>query len=189
MKITNSTRFETRRIRSIVCAVAARLARSEGKLAAWRHMRVAITYTRQFRGPSGLAAIGGAWIRLRIPSTGCNVAQFAAVVEHELLHSYGHKHDAIGCRITPAHWRAQDWAREQFGPVLLLPPRAPKMTPAERVEHVGALAAKRLELLRARLERWERKSKAAARMVAKLRAKVRERERRHLRIAASRPQA
>lgn len=173
MKITNKTCYDSRTIRSAICTVHDRLAKTEGRLPQWKRVRVEVVYART-RTVHGCAVVGGTYMQLvllgpqrhkihryegdgplvcehcgeALQPTGskrghtiedattwetlyshhCKIrapsritpAYLAGLIDHELRHLYGFRHDKMGTGYTTgAMWRreheAASWATEAFG--------------------------------------------------------------------------
>lgn len=63
MKLINQTVYDTRAIRAAICAVHDRLARTEGRLPQWKHVRVVVVYART-RVTHGCAQLRGTYMKL-----------------------------------------------------------------------------------------------------------------------------
>ena len=98
MKLKNRTHYRTDDLRRFFLAgIRGNGANPEGR-------RITVDYTRQRRGSSGCATIGGYWMTVRIPrseSVGSEpyaelpehlLRSLAHVFEHELEHNLGHDH-------------------------------------------------------------------------------------------------
>lgn len=100
MKIVkNTSPYQTRQIRSVICAVHAHMRKLERRPAPnWKRLRVKIR-SRAW-GHSGWAyyegkgrAHGKDWdVLLSLSRQGCTIRQLALLTYHELMHTYGYRH-------------------------------------------------------------------------------------------------
>lgn len=174
MKIKNSTRYSTRELRSLFSAVYRNLAKHEGAHFNWRGYTFHVGYSRRRGRVSGNAWIRGVSANIFLPRGRVDTTTLAIVVEHELLHSYGYRHNAIGSLATwgDVNRATFAWVPEKFGPVL------EEKEKAKRAKPTGtALQEHRYRLVKAGIERWEKRKKAAETRLKNLRRKARYYER------------
>ena len=90
MKIDNQTRYSTRKLRTILCAVHRTMFPRHHH---WQRVRVTIAYSRKGDGLySGHAWCPGTRSHLSVPCGELDVASLVAVWRHELLHLLGVTH-------------------------------------------------------------------------------------------------
>lgn len=165
MKLVNRTSYDTRVLRRIITTVHRVMAKNEGRLPAWRHLRITVETrrARQYEGRvSGWASYGGGRMMLRLPHPRrhhVGAHRVAWLVEHELYHSYGRKHGSF--REEPEEWWAQHVGTDP------LPLKARKAHPARDLVAERRAHAQRL------LRQWERRAKLAQTKVRQYRKKVR----------------
>lgn len=178
MKIKlNTTRYDTRLLRRIVCAVHNGLARTEGRLPQWPGLSIEVRHGKRSYHDRSWAyghyeLTGRAWwqdISLRLPPGRVIVTDVAALVEHELLHCYGHGHDAIGAH----YWKPEDWkgvpAQLGIDPVLEEAAEVKVvLTDDERAERRRAQQDERVRRLLARRKAWLTKARRAQTALAKI---------------------
>ncbi len=159
MKVTNTTRYPTALLRTIICRAHAENAKSRGRLRTWG--RVEIKIRRSLRGSytSGHAYLNGTYAVLTLPAPTCTAAQLYRLAWHELQHLYGYRHSNMGLYYPPD----EETQRECAG----LPermteePRKPKAKPdRQQTAYTRTLAA---------IKRWETKAKRAETALKKLR--------------------
>jgi len=148
----NESVFDTLALRSLFCEVHNRMATAEGRLKQWERLDIKVTAPK--RHLSGEAAITGTWMVLRLPPH-ATPYQIAALMHHELQHSYGYRHAKMLGRSK--FWEAAPqlfaWAGEMFPEGLPKKPTpAPKAPPSP-----VALLEQRLARLTARAEAWKKK--------------------------------
>lgn len=184
MRIKNETDYRTREIRKILTTVHNWLARDEGKLRQWnRGLTFRITYTRQRRGASGHAYLGGyrSTIRLFRPKDGevlSPVRDLIRVGWHEMLHLYGYNHSQMARRYPGDDEVDEMASRAGFKPTDRLPlyaaanPNHEEPEPTEEERYAGrlrhALRKRKKWTTRARraktaLAKWRRRENAARR--------------------------
>jgi len=170
MKIINETRYSTRTLRSIFTETYRRLAKTEGPHRAWSRYTFRVTYTRT-KATSGCAWISGSSAIIRLARNRVRVHLVASLVDHELLHSYGHRHGAIGARwhFGKANEDSHLWATERFG-LAIEEKQKPKPAKTDLQEH-------RYKLTISGVARWEKKLKTAQTRLKNLRQKARYYER------------
>jgi hypothetical protein len=177
MKLTNETKYDTRILRSIMCAVhadgaAVRIGtrnarRKDGRLRTWRALEVKVVYARS-RRYSGYAYYHGMYSLLRVPRGHLSPEHFAALWRHELAHLYGISHQEMGREIYRCH--LGEWSRpyaERFGPTieekgLHEAPKAPEVEATERREAKLQELRAKLARVEAREKAWATKAKRAA---------------------------
>ena len=168
MKIRNDTRYSTRLLHSIFTATYHDLAKVEGELSGWKHYTFDVVYART-KDYTGHAFIKGAWAKIRLPKRVANVVDIANLVEHELLHSYGYKHGAMGGAHYP--WTGRHNVQRnkallaKFGAAIS--ETEPKARPKQDIQ------THRHQLVLAGIARWESKLKAAQTRLKNLRQKKR----------------
>lgn len=103
MKIVNNTEYDTRRLRTMVCAVHKYIAKTEGRLPQWGELAVEFDYCKARKGcPLGRYRANGngrAWyhnISIRLPRGFTYAFVLADLLQHELYHLYGYKHPISG---------------------------------------------------------------------------------------------
>lgn len=103
MKLINKTDYDSRVIRSILCAVHTKQSSwGRGRLRSWGWLEITVTYTKPWAWMrpraedriyvTGWATLTGCRMRLHVPREACPVDVFTLVVRHELWHSYGIEH-------------------------------------------------------------------------------------------------
>lgn len=169
MKLINRTPYDTRALRRIITAVHRILAKTEGRLATWRYLRITVE-TRRARwnegAVSGWASYSGTRMMLRLPHPRrhhVGAHRVAWLAEHELHHAYGRRHGHFSEELP-------EWWRQHVGsdPLPLKPTktRPPRDLVAERRQKAERL-----------LRQWERRLKLAQTKVRHYRKKVRYYER------------
>lgn len=160
MKIRNQTKYNSRTLRSIACAVYTDVRKTEGACWQWGALRIETVTARS--GYSGWAHLNGFKMRLRLPPDKLDVAQFAALVEHELYHIYGvaHHKGSMNCW---KHYKPElyQYAVDKIGATHLTP-EAPK--PKAKTD----ATAIRYERLLQREQSWLTKAKRAKNALAKI---------------------
>lgn len=167
MRIVNMTQYDTRRLRTLVCACHDDLATAEGRLKCWKTLRVEFVYIRKeytTRSISGYAYYYHGPVRIRVPKDSFDVAYAAALIQHELLHVYGYGHKAIGHTRNRFRRENYQWAVKKMGTERLLPkpPAPPKPKPKVDIQQV------RYQRLLEREKAWTTKKKRAANALAKI---------------------
>lgn len=163
MKVVNDTRFDTRELRRILCAVHRDESRKRGKMHRWRDLAVTVSYAKRGnRGYTGHAYFSGWRAHLSIPRGTANRAEVAALWHHELLHLYGLRHRdfspaALRCDTAPFV--------AAFPGDLVEAEKAPKSKEDPRAKRIAALVERR--------RRWETKAKRAATALKKIDASLR----------------
>jgi len=168
MKITrNTTPFDTRDVRRVICAVHAIMAKMEGRTAPnWKGLRVVLRSTSKnhSRGWAYFHGRGRDWdVHLTLPKD-ITEQRLAWLVYHELMHTFGYRHRQY-TNAKPHELAA--WFPAN-APIKLA---APKARPAKSIQQV------RHERVVRQLATWETKAKRAANAIKKLKAKVRYYER------------
>jgi hypothetical protein len=189
MRVINKTRYDTRTLRSIFCAVHGDMAR---KLDTWQHLCVTIVYSRRRRrhrfneetqkiehyldsgGPTnmnGNAAYSGYRMRLRVPRTQVNTLWLAKLFHHEILHNYGKRHSEYPTHLDRKFWatgaEGYRWiiAKHEIPELMDEPPEEPKVKAKPTKEEKQSEAVTRLI---ARRKAWVTKAKRAATALAKI---------------------
>lgn len=170
MKITeNKTHYDTRKLRTLICAVYNRLKKVEGPLRQWKTLDVEIRYnnadTQGRYYVTGQAIVKGYWLRICIPRSRADTRRVAWTIEHELLHIYGYEHKNMG-RNHPK-WDGikyqYAWAEELIGeyiPIKTPTPKAKYTTFEKQTLMYTPLCA--------RERRWLTKFKRAQNALAKI---------------------
>lgn len=173
MKLVNKTRYSSRELRSLFTAVYRAMAKTEGEHPGWTNgYSITVKYSRG--RVSGNAWLKGNSQNLFLPRGAVGTETLATVFEHEMFHSYGYRHDAIGGRFTwsEANRASFEWVGERFG--RLLREREPK----RKVKAKGPdLQEHRYKLVVSGIERWEKRKKTAETRLKTLRRKARYYER------------
>lgn len=138
MKIVNKTHWDTR-------SLAAFFRKGLLSNGAWTNRTIEVVYGRRH---SGIATVGGHWMRLRIPKKYVDTTILALVFEHELAHNLGVSHaemdgDTRYCRVNEAG-APPAWSLGMSIAAKAAPPP---------VDHVAAREEKARKMLAA----WERK--------------------------------
>jgi len=167
MRLVNSTRYDTRKLRTLVCAAHDDLAKAEGRLKCWPYLIVEFVYIRKeytTRSISGYAYYYHGPVRIRVPKDSFDVAYAAALIQHELLHVYGYGHAAIGHTRTRFRKQNYQWAVEKMGTERMLPesPAPSKPKPKRDIQR------ERYERLLKREKAWTTKKKRAATALKKI---------------------
>jgi hypothetical protein len=94
--VKNTTRFENRVLRSLICRVHAHMKKLEGRPAPhWKGLRVAIGSRQRYSGRAYLHGGGYGWsdwdVYLSLPPEATE-RRTASLVYHELMHTYGYRH-------------------------------------------------------------------------------------------------
>jgi len=175
VKLKNETKYSGRELRSLFTAVYRRMEKTEGPHPGWmRGYSIRVRYSRRSGRVSGNAWIKGNSQNLFLPRGRVSVETLATVFEHEMFHSYGYRHNAIGARFT---WSESNrasfaWAVERFGRSL------GEREPEAKAKPKGpVLQEHRYSLVKAGIERWEKRKKAAETRLKTLRRKARYYER------------
>jgi hypothetical protein len=105
--IANHTRFATRPLRRLICAVHSQLARFEGRLPTWDDLLVEVREAR-VHGYGGDAALDGTDVILWLPRP-ARVRRVAYLIDHELLHLHGYRHQRMSSHAKA--WRPAAVAR------------------------------------------------------------------------------
>lgn len=96
MRMKNETRYPTKMLRSMLCEVHRILAKHEGRLKTWASLLVIISHStaRCKRGceNQGWGRYDGSLVWLFLQPGETLTAGVYALMEHELLHSYGYRH-------------------------------------------------------------------------------------------------
>lgn len=164
MKIENTSPYDTRALRTLLCRVHRRMSRVEGKLMSWTWL--VVTIRGRARGyNSGRARIDGSRMILTL-GTG-KTRDVARLVWHELQHNYGYYHRAL----HEASAAELDWICAG------LPESLPLKADTRRPRATVDIVARRHALAVQRLSQWQRKLKAAQRKVKEYGASVRRYER------------
>lgn len=151
MRIVNKTRYATKELRAIACAVNRETSRTEGQMPHWSRLVLTVVYGRT--GYTGHA--WGARARICLPKREARVREMALVIDHEFHHCRGFGHDKF---CTASHDKRPhslwDWAVERFGPTITERPveRPAKPGRAERYK-------KKIEALWARMTKREARVK------------------------------
>lgn len=164
MKIINKTQYDTRLLRSVICATYNRVKKTEGPLCFWRQLKIKITSGRRRKRKhiaGGRARIDGPLMWLFLPIDHCDTADFAWTVEHELLHNYGYGHRKMPRIDWETYRQNYKWAVDQYGEFIF--PKAPKEKP------IVDLQMKRYERLCQREKTWISKESLAKKALAKIR--------------------
>jgi hypothetical protein len=120
MKIKNRTRYDSRVLARVFALVHSWMAKEIGhKLRQWPRLDVEVKYRNSGRlGVSGCATVGGWHMTLRLPQERIasgegrlRTATLAWVVWHELLHTYGYRHDRFS---PPAMYNTDSAERFAF---------------------------------------------------------------------------
>lgn len=163
MKIINKTQYDTRQLRTIICAVYNRVKKTEGPLYFWSEQKITITSGRRRRRKhtaGGRAGIDAPYMYLYLPIDKCDTADFAWTVEHELLHNYGYGHRKMPAVDWGNYRKNYQWAVEQYGEFLFPKPL--------RKKPVVNLQTKRYEKLCQREAVWLSKLRRAQNALAKI---------------------
>lgn len=166
MKITrNTTPFETRDVRRVICKVHAIMTKLEARPAPnWKHLRIALrgttnTYVRGYAYYHGRGAY--AWdVHLTLPA-GIREQRLAWLVYHELMHTYGYKHkqytDARDHEL--AAWFPED--------------RAIRLAADVKPKAKASVQEIRHQRVVVKLAAWQTKQKRAANAIKKLKSQLR----------------
>jgi len=116
MKIINNTKWSTRNLRSLICAVIKRQ-KHEGPLSfiQKKYLIIRIDYSKRYNNYSGYAYLNKFFMQINIPKTDdlvkkLDVDQVAFVIDHELMHVRGYNH-----RQFNGSWNLLDnfnWAKD-----------------------------------------------------------------------------
>lgn len=171
MILNNKSTTDTRALRRLFCEVHRRMAVHEGRLPQWDDLSVVIVNRRGNWHYSGWAVLRGRRMMLRIASDAPKPHKIAALIEHELFHSYGYNHKQMaGYRLGYVKRHANDaetfaWADAMF------PTGMPtKRKPAKPKPDIQIV---RYERVMASLKRWATKLKRAQTALKTLNAKRR----------------
>jgi hypothetical protein len=188
MRVNNKTRYGTRKLRSIFCAVHSDIATP---LDTWRHLTVTVVYSRRRRrhrwndederiesylddgGPrnmSGHASLDGYSMTLCVPRTHLQSLWLAKLFHHELLHSYGKRHPEYPKSLGSDFWRGDAenyrWILDKHELPELLdekPEEPPAPKPTKEAKQLAAV-----QRLIARRKAWVTKARRAATALAKI---------------------
>lgn len=164
MKLINETKYDTRTLRSLVCAIHTFEANGGRghRLRSWKRLTIRIAYAKKGnRRFTGHAYYHGGYSHLSVPRGTVSVQHLAALWRHELWHLYGIRHcdypeSILYCRVSA--WTAQ-W-EERFG-ATLSEVADEVVTTDDRKDARVADVEKKLLAAESRLKRWEAKSKRA----------------------------
>lgn len=177
--ITNHTHWQTGQLRRFIERVAREVLNDDEKPT----LSVTVVYNRQVsRGYcSGRACIGGAWLKIMLPSQAVDKIDLAHVIAHELGHCHGLTHaDMRGSAIWTRSGRHREiyaWASE-LPLEKKQPKRKKRLVGAEHAE-AGAQKARR------KVAEWTSYLKRAQTALKKWRARRRYYERRAVAIRAT----
>ena len=168
--ITNTSRFDTRFLRSLYVATHKHMKRTEGPMRAWPRLCVTVSGKRHANYVSGYAYIKSGPVHLTIGDH-ATTRTIVKTMFHEGMHVYGYRHSDGGLKCDP-HDDDLDVICRDF-PDMPLWQRAAKRPPPKD------LIAERYARLKAREAAWRTKEKRAANALKKVRAAIRTYERRH----------
>lgn len=119
MMLENHTSYSTKQLSGLVRAVYSRTARKYGTLRRWPKVVVDVVYAREPSDYRAYAEIGGRKIWLHLPRRRASTAMLTYLIQHELLHLYGHMHRD---KVFPWHWPTNftpwHWSVGRFGQTL-----------------------------------------------------------------------
>lgn len=184
MKVKNETRYSGVMLRSVFLAaisyVESVLSRDRPATVPQRaafirkHCSVTYVYTRR-GGCSGWASLGGGRCRIRIAKDEVRLAKLCWLVQHEAYHLFGVQHrdmpDAINNWSAAATAAAADHYRDVIANYGEIVREVAEVEPAKLT--TDDKRAKKLESVRASIERWEAKERRATNALKKLRKKER----------------
>lgn len=181
MRIRNHTSFDTRSLRSIFCAALRADEKMDGRLASWQHKGLLIEVIRikyHERMPSrvsGLASVGGTWMRLRLGDNP-SLQDVVWVFLHELAHIRGEHHRTMSDTVL----RSFADTVLAANPTLALRIKAERLRPPK-----PPIQTVRYEKAKAMLDFYDGKIRHMDKLAAKWRCKVRYYERLQQRAAAA----
>lgn len=200
MKIVeNKTHYDTRALRRLICEVHRRFAKHEGRLKAWKWLRVHVGYAKH-DNLSGKANYAGTWMQLLLPPNKlasrktadlggrrivsvdpkhdhivhvagrCDVQRLAYLIDHELYHSYGIGHDKM-----PKH--VKEWPKdynENYGWVVAFMGGEFLVHKEEKAPRPKPDVQRvRYDRVLERIDVWETKARRAKNALKKLKVKAR----------------
>lgn len=181
MKAKNETRYSGVMLRSVFLAVVNHVEKvlsnttgtplSVQARAAFIRARctVAYVYTRG-GGCSGRASLGGGWCRIRIARDEVKLAELAWLIQHEVYHLFGVKHQDMPHAVN--HWSASGTAAAadhyadvitRYGEVVREEPKPAKVVVSTDEKRVAKLTS-----IVERIGRWEAKQRRAEKALQKL---------------------
>lgn len=175
--IRNTTDYETRDLRRVICRVHQHMTKLEGKPAPnWKRLRIAVGKSK--RGPgshSGYAYYGGAnvggndnWaVFLGLPHKYCREHELGYIAYHELMHTYRYGHgqyNDIPERELEMLFPDNDILKHKQPP-----------TPVEKPDKVR----QRYDRMLARRKTWQTKLTRAENALSKVEREIAVYERRH----------
>ena len=117
--IKNTSKYDTKKLRQLFCFIHFLIAKKEGRLKHWKHLKIAIRYSS--RRNSGCAYIGQVWgashdmfLSLHYNWRLDDVSDLFA---HELMHSYGFNHCDMLNTDTPLVKEQHQKIKDKFGNV------------------------------------------------------------------------
>lgn len=191
MKLDNRTKYDTRALRSILCAVhtldasaraTSRNAKPNGRLRTWAQLVVVVRYARRGDRPyTGHAYYHGGNATLSIPrerdgASSCKVRELVALWQHELWHLYRIRHadmppTVLRCRAdAPFVDRVVEYLGAQFADGRVPLAHEPVAKPEPTVDERRAIKVARLV---ARRDAWISKRDRAVRALAKIERSLR----------------
>lgn len=186
MKVTNYTRYSAVMLRALFLAVVNHvektLSSTTGTPLAVQHRAACIrtrcvvdfVYTRN-GGCSGRASLGGGWCRIRVARNEVVLAELCWLVQHEVYHLFGVRHQAMPNAVN--HWSSAGTAAarehysdliDRYGEVVREVPKPAKVVPTTEQKRVAKLAS-----IEERIARWQSKAKRAETALKKLRKQKR----------------
>ncbi len=176
MRIINRTLFDTRSLRSVLCAALRADEKEDGRLPGWQRdgLRIVVVHARYRNRVSGYATYNGTRMRLRLPDDP-SLESVVWLFLHELAHIRGEHHRQMSD--TVLHRMAAEIVAANPGLAL-----RPKTSPTPKAKPPMRLV--RYEHAKAMLEAKERAAARIKRQADKWRRKVRYYER-AMRVAAA----
>lgn len=155
MKLTNTSPYEARLLRTLISRVHARMARLEGRLSTWAELAVIVRGRKPSTYNTGRAWLDGSRMVLTLGED--ETRGVAWVIWHEFQHLYGYRHRALH--------DAQDDDLDAL--CAGLPATLPRSARSNRVRRPRPdLVAQRYARAKTHLATWQRKLRAAQRKCA-----------------------
>tara|TARA_R100000030_G_scaffold88527_1_gene72500 strand:- start:51 stop:581 length:531 start_codon:yes stop_codon:yes gene_type:complete len=173
--IKNTSDFSTVKLKSLFCTVHNLLAKAEGRLKHWKHLKVVVR-DKNF-GYSGRAylgrAFGSGWDMFLSVEKRLAPTTLAYLFAHELMHSYGYNHKEY--RDDPLTEKQYDFIRDKYKNVI--------MRKIKKEKPKKDLILIRFNRMLKREKVWDRKLKLATSHLKKVKKEIKVYKKRHNKVS------
>lgn len=164
--IKNTSKCDTKALRSLFSFIHNQIAKSEGKLTWWKSLRIQIS-DGHYSGHAYLGRVYTTGHHMHLSIGKGNLWEASQLFAHELMHSYGYTHSQFPT--YPLTEKQMQEIEERFSDTPLIVEKKPK----RKINKV----AQRYERMLKRQKSWNRKLKLAQTNLAKVQKEIKHYER------------